>query len=63
MKSGPDIVALILAVAFAACFFIIMFVPPLQLQEAGVAALKEIWLVIVGALAGYIALRNRNDGQ
>lgn len=54
MRHGPDIVAIILALAFTVCFFWIL-VNPVQMQEAGVLALKDIWLVIVGALAGYIA--------
>lgn len=54
MRHGPDIVAIILALAFTICF-VWLVVYPIQMQEAGVLALKDIWLVIVGALAGYIA--------
>lgn len=55
MKYGPDIVAIILAVAFTFCFTAILFLPPKHLQEPAIDALQNLWLVIVGALAGYIA--------
>lgn len=62
LRHGPDIVAIILAVAFSVCFFaLLMF--PIRVSEAGVLALKDIWLVIVGALAGYIARGVRGDDQ
>lgn len=62
MKHGPDIVAIILALAFS-IFFVWMLFNPIQMQEAGVLALKDIWLVIVGALAGYIAKGTRPPEQ
>lgn len=49
-----DVVAIILATGFAA-FFWLLAIRPSTIQEVGVSALKDVWLVVVGALAAYIA--------